>query len=549
MRWFSYSGIAGIAALVLPASAATNATINSQVRLAYAGDTGMYVSWNTFSHVAKPTVNYGLSAEALTLSASSNVSVTYPTSLTYNNHVKITGLDPDTTYYYVPVGLLTDNTTSLPYTFRTSRPAGDKTPYAIAVVVDMGTMGPQGLTTKAGKGVASTNVLQSSQNNTIQSLTEVVDEFEFLWHPGDIAYADYWLKEEIQGFLPNTTIAEGYKVYESILNDFYDEMTPVTTKKPYMVGPGNHESNCDNGGTTDKSKNITYDASICLPGQTNFTGYRNHFRMPSAESGGTGNFWYSFDHGMVHYVQLDTETDLGHGFIGNDEIGGSEGDGSGPFNSLMNAQTTWLAADLAAVNRSVIPWVVVAGHRPWYLSHANATGTICWTCKDVFEPLLIEYNVDLVLSGHSHVYQRNAPLANGVIDPNELNNPSAPWYITNGAAGHYDGLDALQVPYQDYQRFGLDTTNATYGWSKLTFHNCTHLTHDFVASANGTVLDSATLFKNRSCGVSKSLNSTAVAGSNTSAPGTPAAFQGAAGAVWVNVVSLTAAAAVAILSL
>jgi len=50
--------------------------------------------------------------------------------------------------------------------------------------------------------------------------------------------------------------------------------------------------------------------SICMPGQTNFTGYRNHFRMLSNESGGTGDFWYSFDHGMAHYIQLDTETDL-----------------------------------------------------------------------------------------------------------------------------------------------------------------------------------------------------------------------------------------------
>lgn len=245
-----------------------------------------------------------------------------------------------------------------------------------------------------------------------------------------MAYADYWLKEEIGGFLPNTTIADGYKVYEKILNEFYDEMTPITTKKPYMVGPGNHEANCDAGGTTDKSKNITYDGSICMPGQSNFTGFINHFRMPSAQSGGTGNFWYSFDHGMAHYIQLDTETDLGHGFIGPDEPGGLAGEDSGPFNSIMNAQTTWLQKDLAAVDRIKTPWVIVAGHRPWYLSYANVSKTICWTCKDVFEPLLLQYGVDLVISGHAHFYQRSAPIANGVIDPNELNNPSAPWYST-----------------------------------------------------------------------------------------------------------------------
>lgn len=147
-----------------------------------------------------------------------------------------------------------------------------------------------------------------------------------------------------------------------------------------MVGPGNHEANCafvlflskfyfsssingtilgDNGGTTDKAHNITYTYSICMAGQTNFTGFRNHFRMPSAESGGLENFWYSFDHGMVHYVQLDSETDLGHGLIAPDEIGGSEGEHSGPFSQIRNAQLNWLDKNLASVDRKKTPWIVV----------------------------------------------------------------------------------------------------------------------------------------------------------------------------------------------
>lgn len=191
-------------------------------------------------------------------------------------------------------------------------------------------------------------------------------------------------------------------------------MTPVTTIKPYMVGPGNHEANCDNGGSG------SYGLEICMPGQTNFTGFRNHFRMPSDVSGGNENFWYSFDNGMVHYVQIDTETDLGHGLVGPDEpLGGNEN--SGPF-GLMNQQIDWLAADLAAVDRTVTPWIVVLGHRPLYSS-----GMICANCSTAFEPLFLKYNIDLYLSGHFHVYERNAPIANGTADANELNNPSAPW--------------------------------------------------------------------------------------------------------------------------
>ena len=303
------------------------------------------------------------------------------------------------------------------------------------------------------------------------------------------------MKEEIQGFLPNTTIAEGYKVYESILNAYYDEMMPLTSKKPYMVGPGNHEANCDNGGYTNDATGISYNVSICMPGQTNFTGYINHFRMPSSESGGVGNFWFSFDHGMAHFIQLDTETDLGHGFIAPDEPGGSEMEDSGPFGSYMNEQTKWLKKDLAAVDRAKTPWVIVAGHRPWYINAQNDSSDVCWECKDVFEPLLYDYSVDLVLSGHVHAYQRMAPVYKNHSDPAELDNPRFPWYITNGAAGHYDGLDNLTRPLHHYSRSAIDTA---YGWSRLTFHNATHLTQDFVGSANGSVLDSATLYKRRS---------------------------------------------------
>ncbi|KAJ5215837.1 uncharacterized protein N7498_002244 [Penicillium cinerascens] len=64
------------------------------------------------------------------------------------------------------------------------------TPYSVAVVIDIGTMGHNGLTTSAGQG----------------SLDAVKDDYEFIFYPGDFAYADDWLDEESEGFLPNTTI-------------------------------------------------------------------------------------------------------------------------------------------------------------------------------------------------------------------------------------------------------------------------------------------------------------------------------------------------------
>lgn len=138
----------------------------------------------------------------MNLTATSAVSVTYNTSLTYANHVNITELEPHTTYYYQPVGAHSNLAEPEPYSFTTARMAGDTTPFTIGVVVDMGTFGALGLSDHVGTGAA--NPLGVNEQTTIQAIQAQLDEFEFLVHSGDIAYADYWLKEEIQGYLPNS---------------------------------------------------------------------------------------------------------------------------------------------------------------------------------------------------------------------------------------------------------------------------------------------------------------------------------------------------------
>src|SRR6266536_670037 len=182
MRCFITVVTAGLTATALLSRLAdatgngTSTTTPMQLRLAYAGSTGMVISWNTFSQMPNPTVRYGRSPSALTERASSNISVTYPTSLTFNNHVKITGLQPNTLYYYQPE----NSNSSTPFTFKTSRAAGDGAPYSIAVVVDRGLSGPQGLTTHVGTGAA--NPLGPHDKNTVQSLQQDSSEYEFLWH-------------------------------------------------------------------------------------------------------------------------------------------------------------------------------------------------------------------------------------------------------------------------------------------------------------------------------------------------------------------------------
>lgn len=52
---------------------------------------------------------------------------------------------------------------------------------------------------------------------------------------------------------------------------------------------------------------------------------------------------------------------------------------------------------------------------------------------------------------------------------------------------------------------------SVYSWSRLTFHNATHMTSETIASNNNSVIDTTTLYKSRSTSSSRptiSLNAT-----------------------------------------
>ena len=135
-----------------------------------------------------------------------------------------------------------------------------------------------------------------------------------------------------------------------------------------MVGPGNHEANCINGGS-----GADTEASLCPLGQTNFTQFINRFGLVMPRSSSSQSplsqhpaqqlarerarrlsrppFWYSFDYGMAHFLIIDTETDLGIGVVGPDEPGGGQNDTDGPFGSYKDQQIDFIINDLAGVDR------------------------------------------------------------------------------------------------------------------------------------------------------------------------------------------------------
>ena len=68
-------------------------------------------------------------------------------------------------------------------------------------------------------------------------------------------------------------------------------------------------------------------------------------------------------------------------------------------------------AALTNINRTRTPWSIVSFHRPMYCSEKVAYAQQCPGAKMQrdLEGLLLEHNVDLVVTGHQHVYERVHP--------------------------------------------------------------------------------------------------------------------------------------------
>jgi hypothetical protein len=118
--------------------------------------------------------------------------------------------------------------------------------------------------------------------------------------------------------------------------------------------------------------------------------YFGAFSLPTGgEAGGLpsgAESYYSFDHGNVHFICLNSYE------LFDATVGG--------------AMWTWLEADLDSTNQE---WVIAYWHHPPYSkgSHDSDTSFKLTQMRLNFVPLLEAGGVDLVLSGHSHGYERS----------------------------------------------------------------------------------------------------------------------------------------------
>ncbi|XXQ31750.1 Purple acid phosphatase [Plasmodiophora brassicae] len=414
----------------------------AMMRLAIINQTAVSVSWTTWrgltsSALYNPVVVFG---NGTGRHDEKVAGTTRSYSSDYHHDVVIAGLKPNGRYFY----RCGDEGRGLSIEASFEMPPDGNAPFTAVVVGDMGT---------------------DNSQSTLKRMLERRDSSSFFMHVGDLAYAD---DRDHIGSNPD---------FEVIWNDWQAAITPIASVKPYMVLPGNHDVSCHSFGDI-----------WCHKSMTNFTVFNTRFRMPSLESGGVLNLWYSFDYGPAHFIAINTESDYEGAPTTPRTVIGNRGGGFGN-------QIAWLRKDLerAAANRKARPWIIVMGHRPLYSSHVNDFPRRQQEkTRATFEGLFLEFKVDLYLSGHVHSYERSYPVAKSQTLGAHYTNPAAPVYVVNGAAGNIEGHDPLPDDAPSWSAFRLSNK---YGYGVLDIFNHTCLRWQFYSADSDLLEDAFSIVK------------------------------------------------------
>jgi len=160
----------------------------------------------------------------------------------------------------------------------------------------------------------------------------------------------------------------------------------------------------------------------------------------------------------------------------------------------LTQQLAWFEQDLikANTNRAQVPWIIVAGHRPFYSSQSSK---VCIPCRLAFEHLLYQYNVDVYFAGHAHLYERFYPIEINTTEIISLDytNITQPIYITNGGAGNPScGESKIDQPLNFSAKIVYQC-----GYGQFIVYNSTHAQWNFYLSENQSLVDQINIIKQR----------------------------------------------------
>lgn len=291
----------------------------------------------------------------------------------------------------------------------------------------------------------------AATSTAIRSFQEVMKGYDdFLLHFGDVSYA---------------------RGHAHMWDEFFHIIEPYATLVPYMVSIGNHEYDYVTGGKNDPSGAVGKDGRMDFhPEWANYgSDSAGECSVPMfhrwhTPDNGHGLYWYSFDYGGVHVIQMSSEHNWCKG----------------------SPQYKWLEKDLARVDRSKTPWVVLTAHRMMYTTQLgeDADLKVSIHFREELEGLMWKYKVNLMLVGHQHSYERSCPVRDGECTPDGV----GPVHIIVGSAGA--SLETKGFSNQ----IGNWSVSHVNDWGYLRVDSSEEAMRlQFVLNRNGAVYDEVTL--------------------------------------------------------
>ncbi|MFF0491827.1 metallophosphoesterase [Nocardia sp. NPDC004068] len=258
-------------------------------------------------------------------------------------------------------------------------------PFRFTMMGDQGTDDTPRLPTGLAAGDYDDNYYKPDNEPTVAHAANVLNQIaaarpDFHVLAGDIAYADPSGAGKTPEFVPSGgKLADGFDKFNPYVWDVYLGNIEVSASvTPWMFATGNHDMEA-------------------AYGEHGYGGHLARLDLPGNGPAGCPSA-YAFSYGNVAVLSLDAN-DVSY------EIKANTGYSGG-------AQTGWVGATLAAYRANPnIDFIVCFFHHCAYSttdSHASDGGV-----RDAWCELFDRYQVDLVLQGHNHVFERTDPIRAG----------------------------------------------------------------------------------------------------------------------------------------
>ncbi len=293
--------------------------------------------------------------------------------------IKITNLKPDTKYYYQIENHAANNGNDARYFFKTAPTKNTKRTMNFWAGGDFGDLS---LPEYENNQAAVRDAYLKYKKNTETDM----------W---------FWLGDN--GYGKNRDV-----VLQKSIFDFYGKNIMLNT--PFSAALGNHEF--DEDPVNQQKTRDVHQLKITSP-------------PIDGEAGGFSSknkAYYSFNYGNIHFICLDT--------YGMDE-------GKYRIWDKRSTQYNWLVQDLI---KNEMLWTIVFFHHPPYTkrSHDSDIEPELGYIRQALVPLFDQYEVDLVMSGHSHIYERSYLISGHTGDSYTFNKTQ---HLVKTTKGFYDKIE------------------------------------------------------------------------------------------------------------